>query len=50
MVLYVRYSAINKALSALTSKPVKINRLKHIITIIIIIIQHCFPLTFVREK
>jgi len=49
MVLYVRYSAINKALSALTSKPVKINRLKHIITIIIII-QHCFPLTFVREK
>jgi len=50
MVLYyVRYSAMNKALSALTSKPVKINRLKHIITIIIII-QHCFPLTFVREE
>lgn len=35
----------DKALTALTSKPVKINRLK-----CIIIIQHCFPLTFVRGK
>jgi len=49
-IIYVGYSARNKALSALTSKPVKINRLKHIITIINIIIQYCFSLTFVREK
>jgi len=40
-------TARNKALSALTSKPVKINRLKHfIIIIIIIIIHHCSSLIF----
>jgi len=33
-----------KALNALSNKPVKINRLKHII------IQYCFPLTLIREK